>query len=50
MFYIVEGEGIIREADLEERVSAGSIILVEPEKERQLIAKTRMIVLAVQYS
>jgi len=50
MFYIVEGDGIIREADLEERVSPGSIILIEPEKERQLTAKTRMIVLAVQYS
>jgi quercetin dioxygenase-like cupin family protein len=50
MFYIVEGEGIIRESDLEESVSPGSIILIEPEKERQLIAKTKLIVLAVQYA
>lgn len=50
MFYIIDGEGTVREADLEEKVSAGSIIMIEPELERQLIAMTEMNVLAVQYS
>lgn len=50
MFYIIEGEGTVREANLEEKVSAGSIIMIEPERERQLRAKTEMVVLAVQYA
>lgn len=50
MFYIIEGEGAVKEANLEEKVSAGSIIMIEPERERQLRAKTEMVVLAVQYA
>jgi len=50
MFYIIEGEGTVREADIEEKVSAGSIMIIEPERERQLRAKTEMVVLAVQYA
>lgn len=49
MFYIVEGEGRVIEAGQEVAVYTGSIILIEPELERQILAKTRMVVLAAQY-
>ncbi len=49
MFHIVEGTGKVVEAGLEKPVSAGDIIFIKPEVERQLKAETRMVVLAVQY-
>ena len=50
MFFIIEGEGKVIEAGQEAAVSAGSIVLIEPELERQILAETRMVVLATQYS
>ncbi len=49
MFYIIEGRGTVSESGQDAAVSAGSIILIEPEQERQIAAETRMVVLAVQY-
>jgi quercetin dioxygenase-like cupin family protein len=49
MFHIVEGIGKVVEAGLEKPVSAGDIVFIKPEVERQLKAETRMVVLAVQY-
>ncbi|MDW7738845.1 MAG: hypothetical protein SCJ97_02145 [Bacillota bacterium] len=50
MFYIIEGEGFVKEVDIEEPVSEGSLVIIEPGLERQLVAKTEMVVLAVQYA
>jgi quercetin dioxygenase-like cupin family protein len=49
MFHIVEGTGKVVESGLEKPVSAGDIVFIKPEVERQLKAETRMVVLAVQY-
>lgn len=49
MFYIIEGEGKIRECGHEKTVSSGSLVLIEPDLERQITAKTRLVVLAAQY-
>ncbi|MGM0652404.1 MAG: cupin domain-containing protein [Bacillota bacterium] len=48
-FYIVEGQGLVSVSDQEYSVSAGSIILIEPDLTRQIKAKTRLVVLAMQY-
>ncbi len=49
-FYIVEGEGVVIEEGEKAEVSKGSIVLIEPEVERQIKAKSKMTVLAIQYS
>ena len=48
-FYIVEGSGVVTENDMRAEVTGGSIILIEPELERQIIAESKMTVLAIQY-
>jgi quercetin dioxygenase-like cupin family protein len=50
VFYIVEGEGVVIEEGKKTEVSKGSMILIEPELERQIMAKSKMTVLAIQYS
>ena len=49
-FYIVEGEGMVIENDNTIKVSKGSMVLIEPEKERQIKAESKLTVLAIQYS
>lgn len=49
MFHIVEGTGKVVETGLEKPVTAGDIVFIKPEVERQLKAETRMVVLAIQY-
>jgi len=49
-FYVVAGRGIITEGGEKAEVSKGSIILIEPELERQIKAESKMTVLAIQYS
>jgi len=49
-FYILEGEGVAIEEAERAEVPKGSIILIEPELERQIKAKSKMTVLAIQYS
>ncbi len=48
-FYIIEGRGRVSVSDEEHTVSAGSIILIEPDLSRQIKAETRLVVLAMQY-
>jgi quercetin dioxygenase-like cupin family protein len=50
VFYIVEGEGVVIEEGEKAKVSKGSMVLIEPELERQIKAKTKMTVFAIQYS
>ncbi len=50
VFYIVEGEGVVFEEGEKAEVSKGSIVLIEPEVERQIKAESKMTVLALQYS
>ncbi len=49
VFYIVEGRGMVSVSDEEHTVSAGSIMLIEPDLARQIKAETRLVVLAMQY-
>ncbi len=49
VFYIVEGRGMVSVSDEEYTVSAGSIMLIEPDLARQIKAETRLVVLAMQY-
>ncbi|OPL10784.1 MAG: hypothetical protein AVO34_09780 [Firmicutes bacterium ML8_F2] len=49
-FYIVEGKGYISVDGEETAVTAGHLVFIEPGLERQIQAKTRLVVLAVQYS
>ncbi len=49
-FYIIEGKGVVIEEGDAAEVSKGSMILIEPEIERQIKAESKMIVLAIQYS
>jgi quercetin dioxygenase-like cupin family protein len=48
-FYIIEGEGEVIEAGEAVAVSKGSLVLIDPNLERQIKAKSRMVVLAMQY-
>ncbi|MBW6464744.1 MAG: hypothetical protein K0B84_11270, partial [Firmicutes bacterium] len=48
-FYIMEGKGVILEEGNSAEVSKGSMILIDPELERQIKAETKMTVLAIQY-
>ena len=48
-FYIVEGTGEVIEAGEAVQVSDGSLVLIKPELERQIKAKSKMVVLAIQY-
>lgn len=50
IFYIVEGEGVVIEEGGKAEVSKGSMVLIEPELERQIKAESKMTVLAIQYS
>ena len=49
-FYIVEGKGVAIEEGETVEISKGSLILIEPELERQIKAESKMTVLAIQYS
>lgn len=48
-FYIIEGQGQVLVSDQEYQVTAGSLIIIEPDLARQIKADTRLVVLAVQY-
>ncbi len=48
-FYIVEGQGQVLVSSQENTVTAGSLILIEPDLTRQIKADTRLVVLAMQY-
>ena len=48
-FYIIEGIGEVIEAGEAVQVSDGSLVLIKPELERQIKAKSKMVVLAIQY-
>ncbi len=48
-FYIVEGQGQVLVSDQESTVTAGSLVLIEPDLTRQIKAETRLVVLAMQY-
>ncbi len=50
VFYIMEGKGVVIEEGKKAEVSKGSMILIEPELERQIKAKSKMTVLAIQDS
>ncbi len=50
VFYIVEGNGVVIEEGEKAEVSKGSMVLIEPELERQIRAESKMTVLAIQYS
>ncbi|MFO8191443.1 MAG: cupin domain-containing protein [Bacillota bacterium] len=49
-FYIVEGEGFISAGGEEAAISAGDLSFIESGQERQIRAKTRLVVLAIQYN
>ncbi len=49
-FYIVEGEGTVVVEKESKPISTGSIVLIPPGLERQILAKTRLVVLAMQHS
>ncbi len=49
-FYIIEGKGTVVEAGETAAVSKGSLVLIEPDLERQIKAESKMVVLAIQYS
>ncbi len=48
-FYIIEGRGQVIASDREEPVREGSIVLIEPNLSRQIIADTHLVILAMQY-
>ena len=48
-FYIIEGQGQVFISDRENKVNAGSLIIIEPDLARQIKADTRLVVLAMQY-
>ena len=48
-FYIIEGQGQVLISDRENKVTAGSLIIIEPDLARQIKADTRLVVLAMQY-
>ncbi len=48
-FYIIEGQGKVLVSDQENTVTAGSLIIIEPDLTRQIKAATRLVVLAMQY-
>ena len=48
-FYIIEGQGQVLVSDRENQVTSGSLIIIEPDLTRQIKAKTRLVVLAMQY-
>ena len=50
VFYVVEGNGVVLEEGDRAEVSKGSMILIEPNLERQIKAESKMVVLAIQYS
>ena len=49
VFYIIEGQGKVLVSDQENRVTAGSLIIIEPDLVRQIKADTHLVVLAMQY-
>lgn len=48
-FYIIEGQGQVLVSDRENKITAGSLIIIEPDLARQIKADTRLVVLAMQY-
>lgn len=48
-FYIVEGQGQVLIPGQGSQVTAGSLIIIEPDLTRQIKADTRLVVLAMQY-
>ncbi len=48
-FYVIEGQGKVLVSDQENRITAGSLIIIEPDLTRQIKADTRLVVLAMQY-
>lgn len=49
-FYFVNGTGAVNVEGEEKQVSAGCMVLIPPNLERQIKARTRLVVLALQYT
>ncbi|MFO7951821.1 MAG: hypothetical protein R6U91_03310, partial [Bacillota bacterium] len=48
-FYIVEGQGKVLASEQEHDITKGSMVQIEPDLTRQIIANSRLVVLAMQY-